>query len=430
MPRLITPPADEVARAIDLDALVDWCESPAFDPSCEDGLAAAAPMLRALARNRHFLADAAVAELKTRCADQRRFNPYSAQVMLLRPPGGKYVLRAAFWPAVTDHVVRASGTAPFLYHVPHDHGFDHWMATQNNAAPSHKNPTNFVRNGEPVGPLQGYSSHLVVEEAIRWLRQRDPQRPFLLNVWTHEPHLPIESDPQYMALYDTPDVGLRQHHGNVTQLDAAFGKLMAALDELQLADSTLVLFTADNGPEGSGLPDLKNPGSQRDRTRGSTGGLRGRKRDDFEGGIRVPGLARWPKQIPAGSESHVPVIGTDIFVTLCELARVAVPQDRVIDGGSMVPAFTGKPVTRARPLYWRTHISSPASRVALRDGDWKIVANKQLDQFLLFNLADDPQEKRDLAQDEPTRLARLKEALLALNAEVLAEGPDWVEEDR
>ncbi|MCC4252399.1 MAG: transposase [Pseudomonadota bacterium] len=124
MPRLITPPADEEARAIDLDALVDWCESPAFDPSCEDGLAAAAPMLRALARNRHFLADAAVAELKTRCADQRRFNPYSAQVMLLRPPGGKYVLRAAFWPAVTDHVVRASGTAPFLYHVPHDHGFD------------------------------------------------------------------------------------------------------------------------------------------------------------------------------------------------------------------------------------------------------------------------------------------------------------------
>lgn len=313
---------------------------------------------------------------------------------------------------------------------PHDHGFDHWMATQNNAAPSHKNPTNFVRNGEPVGPLQGYSSHLVVEEAIRWLRQRDPQRPFFLNVWTHEPHLPIESDPQYMALYDTPDVGLRQHHGNVTQLDAAFGKLMAALDELQLADSTLVLFTADNGPEGSGLPDLKNPGSQRDRTRGSTGGLRGRKRDDFEGGIRVPGLVRWPNQIPAGSESHVPVIGTDIFVTFCELARVPVPQDRVIDGGSMVPAFTGKPVKRARPLYWRTHISSPASRVALRDGDWKIVANKQLDQFLLFNLADDPQEKRDLAQDEPTRFAQLKEALLALNAEVLAEGPDWVEEDR
>lgn len=127
MPRLIAEPAGDErwdGPAIDLDALVDWCEAPAFDPRCEDGLAAAAPMLRALGRNRDFLADAAIAELKTRCAEQRRINPYSAQVMLLRPPGGKYVLRAAFWPAEHDHVVRRSGTAPFLYHVPHDHGFD------------------------------------------------------------------------------------------------------------------------------------------------------------------------------------------------------------------------------------------------------------------------------------------------------------------
>jgi hypothetical protein len=122
MPRLITPP--ETGGRIGLDDLVDWCESSDFDPSCDDGLAAAAPMLRALSRNRHFLADAAIAQLKTRCAEQRRINPYSAQVMLLRPPAGKYVLRAAFWPAPNDHVVRMSGTAPFLYHVPHDHGFD------------------------------------------------------------------------------------------------------------------------------------------------------------------------------------------------------------------------------------------------------------------------------------------------------------------
>ncbi|MBU1464114.1 MAG: transposase [Alphaproteobacteria bacterium] len=122
MPRLIDPAPDE--RMIDLDALIDWCESPAFDPADEDGLAAAAPILRALARNRHFLADFAIAELKTRCAGQRQANPYSAQVMLLRPPRGKYVLRAAFWPAQRDHVMRMSGPAPFLYHVPHDHGFD------------------------------------------------------------------------------------------------------------------------------------------------------------------------------------------------------------------------------------------------------------------------------------------------------------------
>jgi hypothetical protein len=122
MPRLIEPPED--GQVIDLEALVDWCESSAFDPACIDSLAEAAPMLRALSRNRDFLADFAIAELKTRCAEQRRVNPYSAQVLLLQPASARYVLRAAFWPAAQDHVVRVSGPAAFLYHVPHDHGFD------------------------------------------------------------------------------------------------------------------------------------------------------------------------------------------------------------------------------------------------------------------------------------------------------------------
>lgn len=122
MPRLIDVPED--TSIIDLDDLIDWCETAAFDPTCEEGLATAAPMLRALSRNRNFLADLALAELKTRCADQCRTNPYSAQVVLLHPPTDRYVLRAAFWPAAQDHVVRMSGEAAFLYHVPHDHGFD------------------------------------------------------------------------------------------------------------------------------------------------------------------------------------------------------------------------------------------------------------------------------------------------------------------
>lgn len=122
MPRLIET-ADN-GPIMTIEDLVDYCDSAAFDPACQDSLAAAAPMLRALSRNRRFLADFAIAELKQRCAGQQRHNPYSAQVLLLRPPTDRYVLRAAFWPAMQDHVVRMSGPAPFLYHVPHDHGFD------------------------------------------------------------------------------------------------------------------------------------------------------------------------------------------------------------------------------------------------------------------------------------------------------------------
>ena len=310
---------------------------------------------------------------------------------------------------------------------PDDHGFDHWFGTQNNASPSHRDPENFVRNGKAVGKLEGYSASLIVAEAVRWLEDtRDPEQPFYLQVWTHEPHLPIESDPRFMQHYERyKDVGLQQHHANVTQLDHAFGQLMTALKQQGLAENTVVFFTSDNGPEGSGLPDYDNPGSQRDRTRGSTGGLRGRKRHDYEGGIRVPGLVRWPGHIEPGSLSHVPVIGSDIFTTICAIADVATPQDRPIDGASMLPAFRNEPVKRTEPLYWRTHIAPPECRVALRIGDWKIVANDELTEFALYNLLHDWRETADLQDQHPERFAQMKEAIIAIDREVKAEGPDW-----
>jgi arylsulfatase A len=200
---------------------------------------------------------------------------------------------------------------------------------------------------------------------------------------------------------------------------------MAALDDLGLANDTIVFFTSDNGPEGTGEPDRLHPGSQQDRNRGSTGGLRGRKRDCYEGGIRVPGLVRWPGHIRAETVSDVPVIGTDIFTTVCAIAGIPVPADRTIDGADMRPAFDGKPVARAHPLYWRTHIASPTCRAALRIGDWKIVANEDLTRFELYNLAADPRETTDLATREPAAFNKLKKALVDMEAEVKAEGPDW-----
>lgn len=301
---------------------------------------------------------------------------------------------------------------------PNDHGYDHWMATQNNAAPSHKNPVNFVRNGERVGPLEGFSAQLVAAEAVDWLKtKRDPAKPFFLTVWTHEPHLPIESDPRFMKPYaDIEDEGIRQHHGNVTQMDDAFGTVAKVLDELGLAENTFVIFTSDNGPEGTGLTG---------RTRGSTGGLRGRKRHSHEGGIRVPGIVRWPGHVKPGTTSEVPVIGSDIFATVLEIAGVPLPADRPIDGASMLPALQGEPVERKEPLYWRNHLAPQEFKVALRIGDWKIVGSDDLTRFELYNIRDDWQETKDLSAAHPQEFERMKKALLAQDAEVLAEGPDW-----
>ena len=120
MPRVIDPGHGD---AIGLDDLVDALDASAFDPRDAESLAALGPMLARLARNRTFLADLVIAELEDRCSGQAAGNAYGAQVFLLRPANGRYVLRANFWPARADAVVRASGTAPFFYDMPHDHNF-------------------------------------------------------------------------------------------------------------------------------------------------------------------------------------------------------------------------------------------------------------------------------------------------------------------
>lgn len=305
---------------------------------------------------------------------------------------------------------------------PDDHGYDHWLATQNNAAPNHMNPVNYVRNREPVGRMEGPSASLAAGEAIAWLKDRkDSETPFFITIWTHEPHLPIESAPEYMEPYaDIEDEGIRQHHGNITQMDDAFGKLMKAVDEMGYRENTVVFFTSDNGPEGNGT---------KGRTRGSTGGLRGRKRHTHEGGIRVPGMIRWPGHIEPGSSSDTPMIGSDIFATICKIADLPLPSDRTIDGASLLPMFEGKQVERQQPLYWRNHLAPVEFRVGMRVGDWKIVGSDDLSSFELYNIAKDPQETTNLAESEPKRFAKLKQRLIEYDASVLADGPDWWKDD-
>jgi arylsulfatase A len=302
---------------------------------------------------------------------------------------------------------------------PGDHGYEWWMATQNNAAPSHANPNNFVRNGQPVGPMHGYSAGLVAEEAIDWLRtKRDPAKPFFLAVWTHEPHYPIKSDPKFKEQYpELSDDVQREHHANVTQMDHAFGQLMSALDQMQLADNTFVFFTSDNGPEGDGV---KTPG------RGSTGGLRGRKRDLHEGGIRVPGIARWPGKIKPNTTCDQPVIGSDLFPTVLAIASQNPPNDRVLDGVNVLGLLDGNAtrVARPEPLYWRLNMA-PNAKVAMRVDNWKILANADLTDFELYDLSADPGETKDLQTSQAERFAQLRGLLRAHHARVEAEGPDW-----
>lgn len=299
---------------------------------------------------------------------------------------------------------------------PGDHGYDYWMATHNNASPSHQNPDNFLRNGEPVGKLEGYSAQLVATEATRWLTGiRDKSKPFALSVWFHEPHSPIATDPRFSDLYNGHENS--KYMGNITQLDHALGEVMRALDTEGVADNTLLVFTSDNGP-------VANFG-------GTTGGLRGGKRSDHEGGIRVPGVVRWPDHLKPATTSDVPVVGTDIFATVLEITGIPLPKDRTIDGVNILPAFAGKNVQRPIPLFWRTHVSPPGDRVALRSGDWKLVGNDTLTKFQLYEIQQDWKEENDLAPTMPDKTEEMKQRLCDVWKAIEKEGPDhWWKAER
>ncbi len=329
---------------------------------------------------------------------------------------------------------------------PGDHGFDHWFATQNNAAPSHENPVNFVRNGAEVGPLEGYSCQLVADEGIRWLEAgRDKERPFFLNVWFHEPHEPVASPRKmanrYLEVAENEDQA--QYFANVENMDAACGRLLAALDKLGVADDTLVFFTSDNGPET--LKRYRGAG----RSYGSPGKMRGMKLHIYEGGIRVPGILRWPAamKLKPGSVVDTPVCGLDLLPTLCNLAGAQIPNDRALDGADFSPVFRGAPISRHTPLFWNYYRAISEPKVAMRDGDWKIVAHwdgpekplggnvnprsmaliksASLTKLELYNLRYDPSETNDLAAKQPGKLKALAATLKRIYLDVQKEGPNW-----
>lgn len=314
--------------------------------------------------------------------------------------------------------------------TPDKHGFDYWFATWNNASPSHRNPSNFIRNGKPAGKLNEYSCQIVVDEAIAWLdRHRDKKAPFFLNVWFHEPHAPIAAPDEIVKKYGRLKDRAAIYSATIDNTDRAIARLLAKLKQIDAPENTLIIYASDNG-------------SYRDDR---TGGLRGRKGQNWEGGIRVPGIFCWPGTIQKGTVQKQPAGLVDVLPTVCGLLGID-PGKQHLDGSDLSPLLTGKGnrFQRHQPLFWHLQKSRPT--VAIRDGKFSLVADPDYElstsnmfkeawipkiktgsytRFRVYDLSTDPKQEKDLSAQMPELLAALKKKLLTINQSIMADAHDW-----
>jgi N-acetylgalactosamine-6-sulfatase len=288
---------------------------------------------------------------------------------------------------------------------------------------------------EPATTFWAKSSTAIVDEAIRFIRA-NKDRPFYANVWTLVPHAPLNPTPEQLQVYDSlapraddPAFGrwMQQYLGeakdlksqmqifcaSLTDLDTQIGRLLQTLDELDLADDTIVFFSSDNGPEDYRIGNAANAGV------GNTGPLRARKRSMYEGGIRTFGLVRWPGHVAAGRVDETSVIGgVDWLPTICKLADIDVPDGVQPDGEDVSDIWLGQSRPRKRALHWEWLFrvwgdEYQPPMLAIRDGAWKLLVQYDGSRAELYDIPQDPAEEHNVAAAHPDVVRELTAQALA-----------------
>ena len=319
-------------------------------------------------------------------------------------------------------------------------------------------------NGAPRRADGRYQTDVFTDEAVQFIRRRARREasrpePFFLVVAYHAPHSPLQAPAECSAPFlrrgDLNDA-VATLYGMVARMDWGVGRILDALDEHGCADDTIVLLTSDNGPY---LGRQQFAGGHFSLRR-YNGPFRGQKSDVLEGGIRVPGIVRWPAGLPGGAECHAMIHFCDWLPTVAAAAG-ATPGGRPLDGGNRLPALRGESEARAAPRFWQFNRYDPVPHcnLAMRDGPYKLywpripeamvklpsdnaavrqlmtthhfemaVSNPPVERRLsppgepqLFHLPGDPTEANDLAASRPEVVTRMRRAAENWFAEVEAE---------
>ncbi|MFT5130013.1 MAG: arylsulfatase A [Rhodothermales bacterium] len=259
----------------------------------------------------------------------------------------------------------------------------------------------------------------ITEKTVEWISQQKADQPFFAYLAFNSPHYPIVPNKEFHGKSKAGFYG-----DFVIETDAMVGKVLAALNKAGLAENTIVVFSADNGPETHAFERLGKFGQW------SSGKFRGVKRDIYEGGHRVPLIVRWPGQVKAGSVSDEVVNQVDLAATFARVVDYSLGKDEAQDSYNLLPVLKGEDY--ARPLRTATVQNTSANKFALRQGDWVLIdapsgsSKKESPSYLkhfgleaypkdapglLFNLKDDPGQKKNLYAQHPELVERMRSLL-------------------
>jgi len=288
---------------------------------------------------------------------------------------------------------------------PDKHGFDHFFGITAGAADyiDHKDFKNqhILYEDNKQVEKKGYLTDLITDYTIDFIK-KEHAKPFFISLQYTAPHWPWQApgDDAYPDTAGFPSGGSPETYAKmVINMDTNIGRVLNAVKEAGLYESTVIIFTSDNG--GERYSDM--------------GPFKGSKIDLWEGGIRVPAAIRWPGVIKQNQESNQPVITMDWTVTILDIAGARITDNLSFDGISLLSHLKENSPVISRNFYWRT--SNVQRADAYRSGDWKYL--KTDGGEFLFNLSEDPYESNNLKEKEPEKFRQIKEEFLNMDKQML-----------
>lgn len=248
--------------------------------------------------------------------------------------------------------------------------------------------------------LSGANPRVIMDRVVPFVKESAKmKKPFFAVVWFHTPHLPVVAGPRFASIYSDHDDYARAFYGSITAMDEQIGRLRRTLREAGVADNTVLWFCSDNGPEG-----------RAGKAPGMAGPFRGRKRDLFEGGIRVPGLMEWPAKIEAGRTTDFPASTLDYFPTILSVTGVKEEGVKPIDGVDLMPMVDGRMKKRPRAIGFQSR-----NVAAWTDNQFKLIVQNS-GKVMLFDLLKDRGETHNLSEEHPEIVVRMRKELDAWRA--------------